>query len=354
MLFSQSSIKQICTLLAGLSLATSASAQNSETQRGFGKISPGYQSFYYVRKQMPFYLVDNQGRNAAEILVYVKSAPGEVIQHKIVGTTQNDLKVPLKVVVTNMTRDCAVSVEWLAFDFREDGEPSSKVMGTPPGANPNTTVPAGGTYVHTFHFAAVTTFKNGKPVLNEVLPSMTLQCSANAVNNAGRSASLVDKAGARAIEKRGSPTAEASKEISAISGRGLKTFDTTSYSRLEETVSSKLEGCSWTVLRRETSTTLADARNQIRILDHESTLNLSTITEIKDGPMNPRGGTVYVTSSETIQRQIMSFPGGDIPTNDRSYGREEEQFSLYFETVEAAGVASKFLRQAAKACGAKI
>lgn len=152
------------------------SHSQDQANRGFGRISPGYQSFYYVRKQLPFYLVDNQGRNAAEILIYVKALPGQVVRHELQGTTQYDHDVPLHVIVHNLTQDCRVSVEWLDFDFREDGQASSRGLGTPPGANPNSSVPAGGSYTHIFRYKSVKTFKDGKTVLNEVLPALALDC----------------------------------------------------------------------------------------------------------------------------------------------------------------------------------
>jgi hypothetical protein len=67
-------------------------------------------------------------------------------------------------------------VLWPDFLFREDGQPSSRGLGSPPGAHPETQIPAGEIYVHIFHPDSITIYHNHVSVLNEVRPMLVLQC----------------------------------------------------------------------------------------------------------------------------------------------------------------------------------
>ena len=173
-------------LAATVSVNLSAWGQSTAQNRGLGKVTPEYVSWYHSRVKTPIYLVDNQGRNAARILIYTWAPPGApVTQHVVRGNEQFDKDVKLKIIVDNLTTNCKVDVNWLAFLFREDGQPSPVGLNAPPGADPDTSVAAGQSYVHIFTFTEVKTYVNrGTPVLHEVKPEIVLQCSADSANSA--------------------------------------------------------------------------------------------------------------------------------------------------------------------------
>jgi cytochrome oxidase Cu insertion factor (SCO1/SenC/PrrC family) len=76
-----------CGTLSGLLfLNGSAIVFGQTTNRGFGRLTPEWQSFYHDRNRHPFTLIDNQGQRVATAEMWVTDSPNMKI--RIAGKTQ--------------------------------------------------------------------------------------------------------------------------------------------------------------------------------------------------------------------------------------------------------------------------
>jgi hypothetical protein len=90
-------------------------------------------------------------------------------------------------------------------------------LDAPPGANPDTSVAPGQSYVHIFTFTEVKTYVNrGTPVLHEVKPEVVLQCSTDSQVSTNAKLNQNSKASAKADLTSGGRAAKSQEASEAV------------------------------------------------------------------------------------------------------------------------------------------